>query len=197
MKRQLALVFAAVVVLALGVAGAGAARALQAQPTAVAVVDLPAVMEQLREQQSVRATLVTRQEALKSQLQNKQKEVQALQGDLDLLQAGTPNYREKQAQLDEAVIDLQVWSQFEGRKLQLEEQLQVEALLRKVNDALGRVAQDSGYDVVFFKGQQISARGENQQQNQLNLRYVAWSSDTVDLTAQVVQRMNNEFTAGQ
>lgn len=197
MNRQVAVVLSLVLVLAIAVAGASAARSLQARPTAVGVVDLMRVMDQLKQQQSVRADLMGRQETLKSQLQQKQKEVQNLQGDLDILTAGTPEYKDKEGQLTKAVIDLRVWSQFEAEKLRMEEQLQIESLFRKVNDTVGRVAQDSGYDVVFFKGQTIGSRGENQQQNQVSLRYVAWNSDAVDLTDQIVQRMNNEFTAGQ
>ena len=198
MKRYLVAVVCGLFVLGLAVGGAGAARALQATPTAVGVVDLPKVMEQLKEQQSVRAELMGRQEALQAELRDKQKAVQTLQGDLDLLKAGTPAYQEKEGQLQKSVIDLQVWSQFESQRLRLEEQVQVENLLRKISDTIGRVAGESGYDVVLFKGQNVGMRGENpQQQNQLNLRYVAWNSDAVDLTGQVVQRMNNEFSAGQ
>lgn len=195
MIRRHAFLLAMTIVLAFA-AYAGAARAMRATPTAAAVVDLPRVIENLKEQQAVRADLTGRQEQLKQQLDAKRKAANSLQGDLDLLQAGTPAYSTKQSELDKAVIDLQVWGEFEGRKLRMEEQLQVEALLRKVNDAVARVAQDNGYDVVFFKGQQIGMQRDGQPA-QANLRYVAYAAESIDLTDQVVQRMNNEFGAGK
>lgn len=194
-RRALLLCLAALFAITLGLAGARASGVLQAKPTSVAVVDLAQVFDNLKEQQQVRADLQGRGEELQRELEQRRKDIATLQGDIDLLQRGSPAHKAKQAELDEALIDLQVWQQFQGQRLQLEERLQVENLLRKVNETIGRVGQELGYDVVLFKNQSVNLRGSDANA-QLNIRMVAYNIDSVDLTEQVVQRMNNEFQAG-
>lgn len=195
--RTAVVLMAALTVIALGIGGATAASALQARPTAVAVVDIQQTFENLKQQQQVRADLQTRQEALRQQQEAKRKEVSSLQTDLDMLQEGTAAYEQKAAERDKAVIDLQVWQEYESRKLRIDEQLRIEQLFRQVNETIQRVAEDNGFDVVLFKNQVLNLPGQQQNQQQLNIRIVAWNSDAIDLTTQVIQRMNNEYESGQ
>jgi Skp family chaperone for outer membrane proteins len=187
----LALLFAITV----GLAGVKASQALQAPPTSVAIVDLQRVFENLKEQQQVKADLQARGEELQREREQRRKDLATLQGDLDLLQPGSPAYKAKEAELNKALIDIQVWQQFESQRLQLEERLQVENLIRKTNEAIERVAQDAGYSLVLFTNQPVNLRAGDSQQ-QINIRMVAYHSDAIDLTDQVIQRMNNEFQAG-
>ena len=194
--RTAVIVFAALFVIALGIGGATAANALQARPTAVAVVDLQHTFESLKQQQQIRADLKTRQEQLRQQQDEKRKAVNTLQADLDLLAEGSAAYQQKAAERDKAVIDLQVWQEYESRKLRIDEQLMIEQLFRDAQQTIERVAQDNGFDVVLYKNQVINMQGGQNQQT-LNIRIVAWNSEAVDLTDQVIQRMNNAFEAGQ
>ena len=99
-------------------------------------------------------------------------------------------------ELGRAAIEMQVWSELEARKLRMEEQLLIENLIRKANEAVERIGQENGYDLVLFKNQTVNMQ-QGQQQAQLNIRIVAWSSEAIDLTDQIIQRMNNEYSAGQ
>lgn len=194
--RHVVILFAALLVIAVGIGGATAANALQAKPTAVAVVDLQRIFENLKQQQQIRADLQTRQEHLRQQQEDKRKQVSTLQADLDLLAEGSAAYQQKAAERDKAVIDLQVWQEYETRKLRIDEQLMVEQLFRQANQTIERVADDNGFDLVLFKNQVVNMQGGQNQQS-LNIRIIAWNDETIDLTNQVVQRMNNEFEAGR
>lgn len=194
--RNLVIVFAALLVIAVGIGGATAASALQAKPTALAVVDLQRTFENLKQQQQIRADLQTRQEQLRQQQEERRKQVSTLQADLDLLAEGSAAYQQKAAERDKAVIELQVWQEYEARKLRIDEQLMIEQLFREAQDTIERVAKDNGFDVVLFKNQVVNMQGGQNQQT-LNIRIVAWNSETIDLTDQVIQRLNNEFQAGQ
>lgn len=194
--RNVVIVFAALLVIAVGIGGATAASALQAKPTALAVVDLQRTFENLKQQQQIRADLQTRQEQLRQQQEERRKQVSTLQADLDLLAEGSAAYQQKAAERDKAVIELQVWQEYEARKLRIDEQLMIEQLFREAQDTIERVAKDNGFDVVLFKNQVVNMQGGQNQQT-LNIRIVAWNSETIDLTDQVIQRLNNEFQAGQ
>jgi Skp family chaperone for outer membrane proteins len=194
-RHTAVLLLAFALIVTLGIAGARAAGALRAQPTAVAVVDLQRVVDNLRQQQQVRADLQSRGEQLQRELNEKRKHLANLQNDLDLLQEGSPAYQQKATERDRATIDLRAWQEFETRRLMIEEQVQIEALIRKVNETIERVAEEQGFHLVLFKGQTMNLR-DGQQQAQVNIRIVAYNNDTIDLTEQVTQRMNNEFSAG-
>ena len=73
--------------------------------------------------------------------------------------------------------------------------MQIEQLYRKTLDAIGRVAKDSGYDVVLFKEKAPDFTNANAQQisTMIQVRKLLWSSDDIDITQQITQRMNNEF----
>jgi Skp family chaperone for outer membrane proteins len=194
-KRTL-LIAAVVLSLGLvGLVGAQTAAALRATPTAVATVDLQKVFEQLKEKTQLEADLRTRTEDLQQQEQDRRKTLANAQSDLDLLAPGTEAFNAKQLELEKGVIELRSWSEFENQKLNRERGLQLENLYRKSLDAIGRVAGETGYDVVLFRESDPTFRYENPQQlsTLIQVRKVLWSKDEIDLTADVIQRMNNEF----
>lgn len=178
------------------VAGARASASLTGQPTAVAVVDIMAVFESLKEKVQVEADLKTRLERINEDEQNRKKDLQALQGDLEILAPGTPAFQEKQDELERGVIELQAWKGFQQKKLHRENAVHIENLYRKTIDSIGAVSRDNGYDIVMFKEKPVNFSSAKPEAlpTLIQVRKVLWSSDELDLTEQVIQRMNNEFT---
>ncbi|MEM9252046.1 MAG: OmpH family outer membrane protein [Planctomycetota bacterium] len=174
-------------------------QAGQATPTAVAVVDVEQVFQSLKAQTEFEADIQRQREALAQEAQSKQASAQAIQDDLEMLTAGTPAYDEKQAQLERAAIDLQVWQRYEEVKLARQAQTQIERLYRDVVDAIERIATESGYDVVLLEQERESLQAENIQQllGQIGTRKVLFAASKVDLTDTVIRRMNNEFDAAR
>ncbi|MEM0915446.1 MAG: OmpH family outer membrane protein [Planctomycetota bacterium] len=174
-------------------------QAGQATPTAVAVVDVEQVFQSLKAQTEFEADIQRQREALAQEAQSKQASAQAIQDDLEMLTAGTPAYDEKQALLERAAIDLQVWQRYEEVKLARQAQTQIERLYRDVVDAIERIATESGYDVVLLEQERESLQAENIQQllGQIGTRKVLFAASKVDLTDTVIRRMNNEFDAAR
>ena len=177
-------------------AGARASGNLTGQPTAVAVVDIVMVLESLKEKVQVEADLKTRLERLNEDEQNRKKDLQALQGDLEILAPGTPAFQEKQDELEKGVIELQAWKGFQQKKLYRENAVHIENLYRKATESIGAVARENGYDIVMFKEKPVdfSSAKPEALSTLIQVRKVLWVSDELDLTEQVIQRMNNEFT---
>lgn len=193
-------VLAVIVAVALiALAGAGASTAMQAQPTAVAVADVQAIFNSLKEKTALEAELRSRGEQLQQQEQEKRNAIAQLRQDLGVLNAGSDAYRQKEEQLTEAAIALRVWAELEQQKLNRERVLQIESLYRQTMDAVAQVAQDSGYDVVLFKESAPEFDAENPQQlsTLIQVRKVLYAADSIDITSQVIQRMNNAYDAGR
>lgn len=179
--------------------GARATSALRAQPTAVAVADLQEIFASLKEKTALEADLRSRGEKLQQEEQQRRKDIGQMRQDLEVLAPGTSAYQQKEEELSKAVLNLQVWSQFEQQKLNRERGLQIENLYRQSLDSISRVAQDNGYDLVLFKEGGPDFQYENAQQlsTLIQVRKVLYASDAVDITSQVIQRMNNEYDARQ
>jgi Skp family chaperone for outer membrane proteins len=169
------------------------------EPTAVAVVDISRVFQSLKVQTTFEADRNARRLRLQEQAQEKQATAQAMQGDLEMLTPGTPAHDAKLSDLERAAIDLQVWTQYEQRRMNRETMAQVEKVYRDVRDATARIAQDAGYDVVLLDQPDPELNAENFQQMlaQIADRKVLYAGERVDLTDTVIRRMNNEYDAAR
>lgn len=185
----------AVALLVLGIAGAYAQQRMMAEPTAVAVLDLQQLLQSLDERTEREADVARERERLQQEAEERRSRIQQIRNELDLLKAGTSNFRKKQAELQKAAIELNVWTQYQQQRVNRETGLMIEDLYRKSLDATEVVAKDLGYDVVLFKESSPDFNYENPQQlsTQIQIRKVLWSADEVDITEAVAQRMNNVF----
>ena len=175
-------------------AGAQADRARQARPCAIAVVDVSAVFNALDEKPTIDAARDKLRREMKAENDRRVQEINQLKEDRDLLQPG-PAFQEKQRELELAAIELQALQEYQKRRLISERALQTERIYSKITDALGAIAQAEGYDVVLFKERPIDFRAANPQQIDalVALRKVLWSKPDLDITAQVTDKMNNDF----
>lgn len=181
--------------LAAGIAGAQTAQRMMAEPTAAAVVDLKALLDNLDERTEREADVAQQRERLQQQAEQKRAQLQQLRNDLDMLKPGTSNFEQKQTELEKAAIELNVWTQYQQRRVNRETGLMIEDLYRKCLDSVEATAKDMGYDMVFFKESTPDFNYENPQQlsTQIQVRKLLWSADEVDITDAVAQRMNNAY----
>ncbi len=196
--KRLIVVAAAALVLTtvVGLTGARAANLMQSQPTAVAVIDSDKVLNQLKERLQIQADLQERSNQLQAEKQEREKQIAGLRADLDLLQPGSQAWTEKNLEIRKALIELDSWSKIETYTLQQESQMLSQKLVREMIEVVGRVADESGFDLVIDQKQQVPVQNQQGQSSRATMQIVLWHSDAVDLTDRVIQRMNNEFEAG-
>jgi Skp family chaperone for outer membrane proteins len=165
------------------------------RPTAVAVVDLQKVLNNLDEKGAVVADLVRRKEQIDKAKVDRAKEVRDLEADLQVLGDKTDAYKQTIEKAELKAIELDSWEKFERRKLDREAAMQIENLYLKVLDAVKRKAEKDGFDIVLYKDSTESIRATNEQQvaAAMNLRKVLYSAPDLDLTDQVTQMLNNEY----
>ena len=183
--------------LSIGIAGALANNALRATPTAVAVIDIERAFDALSEKSAVEVEIRAQGERLAREEQERRQRIGQLRDDLGVLAAGSRAFREKEEELSRAIIDLQVWTQFQQQRLQREHVLHTERLYRKMLEAIARVAEDEGYDLVLFREATGRLQADTPQElaAQIQMRKILYANSRIDFTDQVVQRMNNAFEA--
>jgi len=183
------------------VASIGFTSAAEAQQkaTGVGVVDVQKAFDALKEKTQVEAELQSAADLVKTEDQRRTTKLNDLQNDLKVLAAGTPPYEKKQEELERAALDRQVWLQFQQAKLNRERALRIEAIYKRMIDAVGRVATANGFKVVLFKEPDVNLSQITKPEQisaVIGARKVLWSSDELDLTEQVTTKLNNEFSSG-
>lgn len=173
--------------------GSQAAEALKARPTAVAIVDMEKILNELTEKVQIEADLKTRQQKYQQERMDKQKEIEQLKGDLEVLGQNTAKFKEAQESLERKAFDFQAWDQWQNASLAREYRLQGQALQNKVAAAVGKLAEAGGYDAVLPKQQNIRVPAGNGQVYDQGIRVALWSKPDLDITARVIQQMNNEW----
>lgn len=194
--RPLILV-AAVVLLVVGLAGAGAT--LQGQPTAVAVVNMERVFDSLREKTEIEAQMRARAERLNREQEQRHRNIQQLRQDLEVLAPGSEAYTQKEAEMREAVMAFRLWTELEHQQLEIDRGLHLEGLYRRTLEGIRETASERGYDLVLYKESPLQLQGGDpaEVQQQIALRKVLYANDSIDITDDVVQRMNNQHEARQ
>lgn len=184
-------------------AGANAARP-PANPTAIAVVNLPKVLQSLDER-TVRQDAMTKStESRQKQLDELTKRIEALTLELDpeqggTIKPGTAEYRDKLIQLRELQVTLDARFKLLEQVLSFERGTIMRELYQKIENGVNRIADRDGYDVVLLDDTDFKLPNEAGQEDMnraILARSVLYRHASTDITDQVVQLLNNEFKAG-
>lgn len=178
-----------------GFVGAIAAGAAKARPTSMAVVDVQKVFDSLAERTQIEAELQTQADKIKQEELDRQKDLKQLQSDLEILARGTPAFVTKSDELEQKMLEFQAWRNFRIARLNRERGIRLEEIYRKMADSIGRVAKENGFDLVMYKEGPIRFPADKPDQIStiIQVRKLLWSAEDLDLTEQVVQKMNNDY----
>ncbi|MFP4144687.1 MAG: OmpH family outer membrane protein [Phycisphaeraceae bacterium] len=195
--RSIKLIVASLALSLLILAGARAGSAMLAQPTAVAVVNLDEVLQNLDERTAIETEIRSQAQNLQQEGEQRRQKVAQLKQQLDEFSPGSTGYQQKEKQLTEDLVELKVWQEVEQQSLDRERVAQSEKLYRKIVGTVGSVADEAGYDVVLAQSDPLQLDYSSAQEffDQVQQRQVIHAGDQVDLTDQIVQRMNNEYEA--
>ncbi|MFW6033380.1 MAG: OmpH family outer membrane protein [Phycisphaeraceae bacterium] len=195
--RSIKLIVASLALSLLILAGARAGSAMLAQPTAVAVVNLDEVLQNLDERTAIETEIRSQAQNLQQEGEQRRQKVAQLKQQLDEFSPGSTGYQQKEKQLTEDLVELKVWQEVEQQSLDRERVAQSEKLYRKIVGTVGSVADEAGYGVVLAQSDPLQLDYSSAQEffDQVQQRQVIHAGDQVDLTDQIVQRMNNEYEA--
>ena len=190
---------------------AGAERVeVRKQPAVVATIDITKVMEGLEQRSNAEIKLdqmrvefneererrETRIRELDRQLREKQQEVREQRAGMDELQR-----IEEQIALQE--LNFQAWITFQSDRIDVEKALLWQDLYRAIRRAVGEMAEGERYDLVIydntseelFINPESRMSREMQVQQQMVSRQLVYAGRSLDVTNELIERMNNQFRA--
>jgi len=167
-----------------------------AQPTAVAVVEVGTVFNTCKEKVDIDADARSGQERADVDKDEREKDIKTLQFDLELINPNSPQSKKKRQEIERKVIEYQVEIQFRRQQIGREQMRRYELLYTKLRDTAGEVAQANGYDLVLFKEkEELRYKTPQDLVNQIGGRKVLWAAERLNMTDQVIQRLNNAWDA--
>ena len=193
-----------VAVAALGLSfQAGAARRMAA-PTVVATVDINRVREGLSERVDAQAGLMALAQQIETENADRLGKIEELQA--EITDAVDPASREEiQEELDLNLVRAAAWREYIKQQVDIEKSLLLQDLFQKITEAVGELAEVEGINLVLVSDagrvvQTISdakiAR-EMQVRQQISTRRMIYASPSIDITEQLIIRMNNSYAAEQ
>jgi Skp family chaperone for outer membrane proteins len=200
---------------------ASAMRSMAARPTAVAVIDLAEVLQNLNERAAAESKLKAMRDSLQTERQEKADEIEALGETIEALRsqinaleaAGDPvpaalrdEFQRTRDEGNLKAVNFEMWTRYSANRLDIEEALLMQDLFRKIQVEAAAMAQVDGWDVIFLDDSknviQVSADSKVarvvQVQQQILRQRVLYAHESVsaDITEQLIDRMNNAWMAG-
>ncbi len=171
------------------------AFAQQAAPASIAVVDVQKVLNNCKEKAAIDADITTATETLKAEVDGHKHELRQLESDLELLDPGSAAWKAKREEIDRKIVSAQVGSKYGELKIAREQILRYENLYNKLREACAEVAKANGYNMVLTKDPAKLQRSQNANQlvNQIASRKMLWAADDLEITDEVLQKMNTDW----
>lgn len=170
----------------------------QAQPSAIAIVNLEKVFNGLTQRGDADANLRKLAEKLDADGQAKRDSIERLREELELFMPGTPQFDETSQNLARQGYQLQAYLDFASRKLDVEKARALRALYASIKETAAKFALDFGYDVVFVDDSVVPLPEdgtEAETMRQISARRTLYANPQVDITQDVIDRMNENHVA--
>ena len=181
-----------------------AGRAAAPGPTVVAVVRIGPLFDGLKQKADAEGDIDRLRSEIETEVQTRQAVIEALKEE----HSNTVDATERETLADEIALETlknDFWLQTAKREHELDKAVRLQDLYKKIFDAIQTLALTEGYDLVIVddSGDALpfdrSSRIVPQVQvlQQLARRKVLFVNPTLDITEDLIMRMNNEFNAAQ
>lgn len=168
-----------------------------AQPTAVATVDIVTIFDSLTELKDLETKLEQRRVSSQAALEEVNNRLKTISADLEAMTRGTEDYKNKVKDAMELQAVYKARSEALNQILSIERGSMTRDLYNKVSDAITRISEREGYDVVLFDDSTFIVPENAAYQDvyrAIVTRSLMYRNDGIDITNQVVSLMNSEYT---
>jgi len=172
------------------------ARAVPQKATVVAVIDVQKAFDGLDEKSEIEAYRERQLRRIQEEYNTRKEEIDKLTAELDVLEQDSPLRQQKEDEVIMKTAQLDAWMRLEERRHSREVANRLEKVRRSMMDTIEAVAkaQTPRIDLVLNRETTINLpTGQRGTTSSINIRKVLYASAELDITDNVIQRMNNEF----
>ena len=168
-------------------------------PTSIATFDLEKTFNALEEKKAADAQLKRLAEDMKKESEKSAKKLKAMETELEDLQPGTAKHKEMMENLAEGGHNYQAQVEFFRAKMDIDGARMMRQVYASIRLAAEQLAKERGYSVVLVNDSitPIPPGTVEEVTRQISARRMVYASPQVDVTEELISRMNSAFkTAG-
>lgn len=168
-------------------------------PAVIATVDLERAFNELKQQAKAQTDLQALGEQLEARRQGLVDRVSMLEADIGTFAEGSDAQQKALDDYTLAAYELQGFLEYAKRKLDSEGARLIQEVYEQIKQAVAAMAEQNGYDIVFVDDSRAKLPekvSEAEMTRQISARRMLYSSPQLDVTDDLITRMNNAFTAG-
>ncbi len=172
--------------------------AMAAEPAKIAVANPAKIFQNMQELKDLRAKMDSERRLLEGVDKEMNEKVNRLKDARDALKVNTPQYQDKHAEWLKAFIEYQTWGRINQENFQRDQKIQMKVLYEKIEQAVGDVGKQKGYDLVLVDQRpelpdDIDRINLDQLRAIINQRTVLYSSDKVDISNDVLALLDSRY----
>ena len=184
-----------------------AATFAQAAPAAaqkIVSANMQRIFTDAQEKKDVEAKFKAKAQDAQTAVQNGQNRVRDLQGKRDQFKPGSPDYEKAHEELTRAAAEVQVATAVSQQDLIREQKRSTRTMVDKIVAAVETLAKEKGYSIVLMQmvppdlaEDQFDRMTPDQLNQLLSSRNVMYVAPDVDVTAEVVARLDAAYKSGK
>ncbi len=168
-------------------AGGGAGR--------VAVIDVVKVFNDYVLQRDLSNELKDAQTRLEAEAKTRQQRIDGLNATVTALDPSDPTYKERVQEMLRMQIDNKVWYDTMQATVTRELSVWSNNIYADIASIVGETARERGFDVVLYKEEFEAGADPEAIKERIRRRKVVWSSGNVDLSNDVLAKLNQRYSA--
>ena len=194
MNRTVAAFFTTITILLAG-------PLMAAEGTRIAVANTARIFSEMQELKDLQVKLQSEQKLLTGVNGEKRDKLNALKAARDALKVDSPQYQDKNAELLKAAIEYESWAKINDADMQRNQKLQMRRLFEKIEQAVGEVAKQKGYDLVITDQRpdlpdDLDKLTLDQLRALINSRNVLYAGEKIDISNDVLALLDARYRAG-
>jgi Skp family chaperone for outer membrane proteins len=167
------------------------------QPAVIATVDLERIFNRLDERTAEDAALTNMANELQADINARAAALEELNEESKIYTPGTDQHQEVISQLALQTHELRAFIEWGHRRIEVKKSASLRRIYNSIKASVEREAREKGYDIVFVNDsiQPIAPSDEMETPRQITARRMLYSNPQLDVTQDVISRMNREFGA--
>ncbi|HMN96177.1 MAG TPA: OmpH family outer membrane protein [Phycisphaerales bacterium] len=177
---------------------AGAAAALSVgRPAVVATVDLEKVYAALDEQAAADASVEALALTMNRDAESRRESIERLRGELEAFRPGSAAHKETLKRLELELLNYNVMVDFNRQRIEARRAEFIRNIYASIKQTLRSMSEERSIDIVFLDDSipQIEPADAQRTMQQISARRMLYSSPKLDLSDELIGRMNAEFRA--
>lgn len=167
------------------------------QPAVVATVDLERVFNNLEELGAADNELTKMATELQEEINTRAAALERLNEEVEVYTPGTDQHQQAMAAVALQSHELRAFMEWGHRRLEVKKAASLRRIYNSIKAGVERESRENGYDIVFVNDslQPILPADEEETQRQITARRMLYANPQLDITSDVIARMNREFLA--